>query len=87
MTLLDEKRLEINDTDTQLVQLFEQRMHCSQNHQYKLEHALILITGRQAQNILRTRHFYTILVFLIILNLGIAYTMQGIRRNQDCNQK
>ena len=48
MTLLDEKRLEINDIDTQLVQLFEQRMHAVESIiQYKLEHQLpILDTGR-----------------------------------------
>ena len=54
MTLLDEKRLEINDIDTQLVQLFEQRMHAVESIiQYKLEHQLpILDTGREAENIL-----------------------------------
>ena len=57
MTLLDEKRLEINDIDTQLVHLFEQRMHAVESIiQYKLEHQLpILDTGREAQNILRTK--------------------------------
>ena len=41
MTLLDEKRLEINDIDTQLVQLFEQRMHAVESIiQYKLDHQL-----------------------------------------------
>ena len=50
MTLLDEKRLEINDIDTQLVQLFEQRMHAVESIiQYKLENQLpILDTGREA---------------------------------------
>ena len=49
MTLLDEKRLEINDIDTQLVQLFEQRMHAVESIiQYKLENQLpILDTGRE----------------------------------------
>ena len=57
MTLLDEKPLEINDIDTQLVHLFEQRMHAVESIiQYKLEHQLpILDTGREAQNILRTK--------------------------------
>ncbi|MBF1084998.1 chorismate mutase [Solobacterium sp.] len=57
MTLLDEKRLEINDIDAQLVHLFEQRMHAVESIiQYKLEHQLpILDTGREAQNILRTK--------------------------------
>ena len=57
MTLLDEKRLEINDIDTQLVHLFEQRMHAVESIiQYKLDHQLpILDTGREAQNILRTK--------------------------------
>ena len=57
MTLLDEKRLEINDIDTQLVHLFEQRMHAVESIiQYKLDHQLpILDTGREAQNILLTK--------------------------------
>ncbi|MBF1109776.1 MAG: chorismate mutase [Solobacterium sp.] len=57
MTLLDEKRLEINDIDAQLVHLFEQRMHAVESIiQYKLDHQLpILDTGREAQNILRTK--------------------------------
>ena len=57
MTQLDEKRLEINDIDAQLVQLFEQRMHAVESIiQYKLEYQLpILDTGREEQNILRTK--------------------------------
>ena len=73
MTLLDEKRLEINDIDTQLVQLFEQRMHAVESIiQYKLANQLpILDIGREEQNILRTKVLLQD-ACLIILNLGIA---------------
>ena len=56
MSLLDEKRVEINAIDAQLVKLIEQRMHAVEGViQYKMENNLpIFDAQREAANILRT---------------------------------
>lgn len=56
MTLLEEMRQVINETDTELVKLFERRMHAVEGViRYKMENGLpILDSGREAENIART---------------------------------
>ncbi|MBF1093553.1 MAG: chorismate mutase [Solobacterium sp.] len=84
MTLLDEKRLEINDIDTQLVHLFEQRMHAVESIiQHKLDHQLpILDTGREAQNILRTKALLQDACLSDYFESWYRYTMQVSREYQ-----
>ena len=84
MTLLDEKRLEINDIDSQLVHLFEQRMHAVESIiQYKLDHQLpILDTGREAQNILRTKALLQDACLSDYFESWYRYTMQVSREYQ-----
>ncbi len=84
MTLLDEKRLEINDIDTQLVHLFEQRMHAVESIiQYKLDHQLpILDTGREAQNILRTKALLQDACLSDYFESWYRYTMQVSKEYQ-----
>ena len=89
MTLLDEKRLEINDIDTQLVQLFEQRMHAVESIiQYKLENQLpILDTGREEQNILRTKALLQDACLSDYFESWYRYTMQVSKRLSERNQR
>ena len=84
MTLLDEKRLEINDIDAQLVHLFEKRMHAVESIiQYKLEHQLpILDTGREVQNILRTKALLQDACLSDYFESWYRYTMQVAKEYQ-----
>lgn len=84
MTLLDEKRLEISDIDSQLVHLFEQRMHAVESIiQYKLDHQLpILDTGREAQNILRTKALLQDACLSDYFESWYRYTMQVSKEYQ-----
>ncbi len=55
MTLLEESRKIINETDTELVKLFERRMKAVEGViRYKMENGLpIFDAGREAENIAR----------------------------------